>query len=85
MKTQWDNLSGKFEDAVSAESFEACRAVCKGTADCVQYAFSDGKCTLTNSPRWGESNDAVQSGWFVDRVERFENTMKSCDNEMWPV
>lgn len=82
-KTKWDNLSGKFEEAPGAKSFEECRWLCKGTADCVQYAFSDGTCAMSETPRWGESNPAVQSGWFVDRVEQFMAAMKPCEDELW--
>lgn len=76
-------MSGKFDEAPSVESFEECRAKCKAAPDCVQYAFSDGKCTTSESPHWGESNAAVQSGWFVDRVERFMTSMKPCEDELW--
>lgn len=57
--------------------------MCKATPECVQYAFADGKCTTAESPKWGESNVTVQSGWFLDRVEGFMVSMKPCEDELW--
>ncbi len=79
----WDNLSGEFDKAPDAASYEDCRSKCESDLECVQFSFSKGKCTTTDSPHWGEMNPDVQSGWFLDRVEKFEANMEPCQGEMW--
>ena len=82
-KTDWDNLSGDFEDALTAESFGPCRSICELDDSCVQYAFSSGRCTMSEDPRLGEKSEETQAGWILDRVEMFNRTMEACHDELW--
>jgi hypothetical protein len=75
-KPDWDNFSDgktlKEGEKKAGESIEACRKACSKDKKCVQYNYRKGECRTSSLVRYGRStNDGVQSGWNLERIEAF--------------
>lgn len=80
----WDNLSGKFEEGKEMGFAADCLPLCVANEKCVQYAFKDGKCVMSETPKMGVSKNGVQSRWLLARAQRFGEQMASCKgDESW--
>ncbi|CAD0083778.1 unnamed protein product [Aureobasidium vineae] len=78
----WDNESDGDEGNVG--SFEECRSKCEAASDCKQFSYSeDGHCKTRVDPRLGKATPHMKSGWFPDRIKRFEQVMAPCGDESW--
>lgn len=80
----WDNLSQEtepLEDPIETESVEQCLEVCTAKPDCLQYSYLEGDCFIATRVRHGQDpkagEEAIRSGWMVDRVTRFADEMDS--------
>ncbi|KAF2763539.1 hypothetical protein EJ05DRAFT_491337 [Pseudovirgaria hyperparasitica] len=55
-KPDWDNLSTDTEyniAKVAHKSFENCRAVCANRQECIQFSYSNGKCSVSANVKLG--------------------------------
>ncbi|KAH8161602.1 hypothetical protein CIB48_g6649 [Xylaria polymorpha] len=85
----WDNLSAdvKSENATFAE----CQEMCENQLDCLQFSLTASTCKTSQAVRLGkqqlpaqDSDERVNSGWILERVESFMETMEtSCKGEGW--
>lgn len=80
----WDNFSGDFDQGTPASSVDDCRQPCVDKADCVQFAFADGKCTFSSNPKMGEFRRGVQSRWLLARVDKWAHDRPSVWQSVCP-
>jgi hypothetical protein len=88
-KREWDNLSTEVqsEDATFAE----CQKLCEDKSDCVQFSLTARTCKTLNAAKLGHqqsqaqpSDELVESGWIMERVERFMKEMDAaCHGQDW--
>lgn len=76
----WENISE--DDEGVKDTFEDCRDTCQNKSGCMQYVFreADQTCKTANDIRLGRHKDGqngmkVTSGWVMDRVDVFVETM----------
>ena len=79
----WDNESEG--DGKEVDSVQACWESCHQDLKCRQYSFeqSTSLCRTRQDPRLGVSKAGFRSGWLIDRMEEFRDTMAPCGDEGW--
>lgn len=78
-KTDWFNHAD--EDRGPVPHAQACEEICEGDGGCLQWAMTpDFRCLSTTRPNLGESSRGYESGWMIERVEKWAKKMEACPN-----
>ncbi|KAH6682836.1 hypothetical protein B0J14DRAFT_468567 [Halenospora varia] len=95
-RKNWDNLAsdpGEFGKTGGVEreatTVEECAKFCTADKDCFQYTHHDRTCYIGMSIRLGYEKKAdeggvYQSGWNLERLERWIGKQTSCDHVTFP-
>ena len=83
----WNNLSPDMRDKSGGSNEDACRELCQSTSECLQYASGRDGCAIsTRQVMLGERQAGVKSGWMLDRIEKWMETLNNCGgSEGWTV
>lgn len=78
-KRDWNNHAD--EDQGSVDSLEECGALCEKTEKCLQYAITtDSRCLLGQKPNLGEKSRGMDSGWIMERMQKFHDDQRKCES-----
>ncbi len=75
-------------------SFDDCRAACASVGDeCFQFQYNGAACGFSHSIRLGgpvEKQDGpgairTMSGWDLDKIDRWVNKQRQCNEVQWPL
>ncbi|KAF2159490.1 glycosyltransferase family 31 protein [Zasmidium cellare ATCC 36951] len=78
-KARLDWYNHADEDRGPVPSLEVCADICEADAACLQYALStDFRCLSSSKPNLGEYSRGMESGWMVNRIEKWADKMEPC-------
>ncbi|GAW15763.1 hypothetical protein ANO14919_051830 [Xylariales sp. No.14919] len=85
----WDNLSADVQSENA--TFEECRELCESQDGCLQFSLTMSTCKTSSSAKLGTeqlqvqgSDERVDSGWILQRVESFmEDLEATCSGKGW--
>lgn len=83
LKSLLKEISPPPAEPVAYESVERCVQACKDMPECFQYTYTDQKCRLQKTFRFGQRKDPDgdkrwKSGWDLDKIQKFKEEHVPC-------